>query len=127
MKAFKINRDSWHYKLNKYFFNPIYRWMEISWEPRHSDFCSYWRATITRLVAALALVALAILVVGTIGTVIYMYPIDAIITVGGIILLIAVIMLSEKLKELSANRTQTEQKPNCIAYKDRICPMVEYH
>jgi peptidoglycan/LPS O-acetylase OafA/YrhL len=125
MKAFKINRDSWHYKLNKYFFNPIYRWMEISWEPRHSDFCSYWRATITRLVAALALVALAILVVGTIGTVIYMYPIDAIITVGGIILLIAVIMLSEKLKELSANRTQTTKLYS--AYKDRICPMVEYH
>ena len=53
MKPFVINRNSWHYKLNRKFMNE-YGWsdyrMEDQWEPRHNDFCSYWRATIFRMI-----------------------------------------------------------------------------
>jgi hypothetical protein len=32
MKPFKINRDSWHYKLNRSFFNEYEHSMERNWD-----------------------------------------------------------------------------------------------
>ena len=56
MKPFKVNRDSWHYKLNKHFLNDRgdnEYYMQDYWERKHNNFCAYWRVTMFRLVVAM--------------------------------------------------------------------------
>lgn len=130
MKVFKINRNTWHYKLNKHFFNESEHWMERSWEPRHSDFCSYWRATILRMLLVAILAVCTIAFVLMVGIFSYMHPWAALKTIGLIIAVIAgiigfvyLLVFADKSKE-TLDKSLFVQKYR--AHKSKICPMVEY-
>ena len=136
MKAFVINRNSWHYKLNRNFmneYNSYEKGIEDKWEPRHKDCFSYWRSTVFRVIAVCLFV---VFIAGTlyfIGSAFYYYPIDSLIiigtTLGFFAFLILTFFISEKLKSISSKH---EPKPESLlvqryrAYKSKICPMVEY-
>ena len=133
MKPFVINRNTWHYKLNKHFFQEYEHNMSYNWEPRHNNFCAYWRATVFRVIFACFLAAGVVMALYLTGSAIYYHPIDALILIGSLIgviaLFILTILISEKLKSRSSNR---EPKPESLlvqryrAHKSKICPMVEY-
>jgi hypothetical protein len=144
MKPFKINRNSWHYKLNKFFIEyeePINHWEANAlarWEARHTNFCSYWRATIIKSIVATLLAAIGIIILTALGISIYENFIEfatAIILVATTVTVIfggsALIRYSiDRFKNRSA--AETPQKPEGLfaqryrAYKSRICPMIEY-
>lgn len=130
MKPFKINRDSWHYKLNKHFFNDYGRFMEHSWEPRHSDFCSYWRATIIRMLVVAILASVTIAFVLMIGVVSYTYPWETLKVIGlfvgvivGSIGFAYLLVFVGKSKE-TLDKSLFVQKYR--SHKSKVCPMVEY-
>lgn len=132
MKPFKINRNSWHYKLNQKFMNDQNDdWsMQRYWEPRHRDFCSYWRATVGRVIAFnLAVAAIFLLIVGFAHLVVY-YPIDLLIAVAVIIGIFAVIVMialaEEAVKGRKKNQPEGLISQRVRAYKSRVCPIVEY-
>jgi hypothetical protein len=133
MKSFVINRNSWHYKLNQKFMNE-YGWsgfrMENQWEPRHNDFCSYWRATIFRMIGVTFFVFVILVFIAMVGSSAYMHPWETLRVVGTIIGVIvgfiAIIFLS-----LQADKSKEKLNQNLFvqkykAHKSKICPMVEY-
>lgn len=137
MKPFKINRNSWHYKLNCNFFNSYgdNEWyMHDCWEPRHNNFCAYWRATMFRALGLAVVTLFAGSFLFTAGGAVYDHPWDALIIVGsviGIFALIAVMaFIKFKIDEFRSN--PKEDKPESLfvqryrAYKSKVCPMVEY-
>ena len=140
MKAFRVNRDTWHYKLNKYFLNSYGQnryYMEDQWEPRHNNFCSYWRATMFRLVFALATVIAVGIVIFLTGLFIYENPIEVVkivmTIIGFIAVLFGVAVTSVGVRELLDRRKRKAATvPDSLfvtrykAYKSKICPMVEY-
>ena len=132
MKPFVINRNSWHYELNKNFFQEYQYSMERNWEPYHSDFCSYWRATIFRVIFAGFFALFAVSFLSVVGAGTYQYPIEALMIFGGIIggiaFLVLVFFVLEKLKK----RKDDNDKPESLlvqkyrAHKSKICPMVDF-
>lgn len=133
MKPFVINRNTWHYKLNKHFFQEHSNSMEYWWEPRHNNFCAYWRATIFRIIAAFLLTAAVLMILYITGGAIYYHPIDTLIIVGSIIGFFAFLVLSILIsEELKSRKSKREPKPESLlvqryrAHKSKICPMVEY-
>lgn len=133
MKPFKINRNSWHYKLNKNFFNSDFNSMFYSWEPKHNNFCSYWRATVLRMVFATALGLLAIAMVAALGHTAYNQPLPffgAIVVIVGFFSLIVGINLT--IHGITNRNKQKSDKPDSLfvqkykAHKSKICPKVEY-
>jgi hypothetical protein len=133
MKPFVIDRNSWHYKLNRKFMNE-YGWsdyrMEDQWEPRHNDFCSYWRATIFRMIAVAFIAVVSIAFIAMIGFVSYTHPWETLRVVGiligvivGFIAIGFLFVLTDKSKE-KLNKSLFVQKYK--AHKSKICPMVEY-
>ena len=131
MKPFTINRDSWHYKLNKHFVNEYAHWMSM-WEAKHSSFCSYWRATIFRLFFASIATLLAISTVIVLVTAIIANPLDAAILLGLLVLFFAGIAAIIALNVLWDKITYKVDKSPSIfvqryqVYKSRICPSVDY-
>jgi membrane protein YdbS with pleckstrin-like domain len=134
MKPFRINRNSWHYKMNRrispYHDNPNY--MEYNWEPRHSNFCAYWRATMFKLVW-LSLVAFGIIsFLFMFATSIYAYPIVALKVTGAIIAVITGIIAFAFLFAGISKMNETVTKSNSLfvqkyrAQKSKICPTVEF-
>lgn len=133
MKPFKINRDSWHYKLNKHFFNEDSFWMERSWEPRHNNFCSYWRATIFRLLFATALLAVIGFAFSILAYYLYAHTGQALLTIGGATLFIVILIGVPLLLVVGTDRIkQSEAVKNSIVlqrirnHKSKICPSVEF-
>lgn len=133
MKPFRINRNSWHYKLNKNFFNEDSWWMERTWEPRHNNFCSYWRATVFRLLFATLLVAMVTTALGGLGYYIYANTSEAVITLGAIIAAAAVLIGTPILLMVTADKikqSETIQRSIIMQrirnHKSKICPSVEY-
>lgn len=131
MKPFKINRDSWHYKLNKNFFNDVS--MKYTWEPEHNNFCSYWRATMFRLLFAAALSLIAITMFTILGIGLYLHPIEFLIGFSLVVVMIAIPVGTYLLVEFLKDRNQAKgDKPDSLfvqkykAHKSKICPMVEY-
>jgi hypothetical protein len=133
MKPFKINRNTWHYKLNKHFFNESEHWMERSWEPRHSDFCSYWRATTFRLLLAGFMIFAILAFLFFIGVAVYNEPVQSLIVFSSIVLFLTVlagyVWLIQKIQ--SRKKTNVDKPQSLImqkyrAHKSKICPMVEY-
>lgn len=141
MKPFKINRNSWHYKLNKNFFNTYgisrYR-MEDHWEPKHNSFCSYWRATMWRCLFASLLLAGLLTFVLIIGSKVYADPISFLVGAGIIIGVIAIasaitffIQWLHDRVEMKAGQPQADKPESLLmqryrAYKSKICPVVEF-
>ena len=133
MKPFVINRDSWHYKLNKNFNNDYNHYMK-SWEDKRSNFCSYWRATMFRVIGVFIMSLIAVIILATIGTVIYYEPVTALIVVGPIIGIIAaialIVFISEKIKY--KKKPVDKLKPESLivqkyrAHKSKICPTVDF-
>lgn len=134
MKPFKINRDSWHYKLNKHFFNQDSFWMERVWEPRHNNFCSYWRATVFRLIFATALLTVIGIAFSMLAYALYAHTGQTLLTIGGAILLLVILIGVPLLLVVGTDRIkQSEAVKNSIVlqrirnHKSKICPSVEYH
>ena len=134
MKPFKINRNSWHYKLNRKFFNTYgdnEYYMHDSWEPRHNNFCAYWRATMFRVIWAIVLTLLAGLFLFVTGNAIYEHPIDFLIVIGTILGLILLFAAALGLSHWLQKREKKEVPESLFvqryrAYKSKICPGVEY-
>jgi uncharacterized membrane protein len=131
LKPFKINRNSWHYKLNKNFFNG--NSMFYAWEPKHNNFCSYWRATMFRMVFATALSLWTIAVVALFSHIAYTQPIEFLSAIGvivGFFLLIVGVNLT--IHVITNRNEQKSDKPDSLfvqkykAHKSKICPKVEY-
>ena len=133
MKPFKINRNSWHYKLNKNFFNENSFCMERAWEPRHNNFCSYWRATVFRVTLATALLA----VIGTgfsiLAYYLYAHTGQALFTIGVTILFVVILIGVPLLLVTGIDKVKrSEAVKNSIVlqrirnHKSKICPSVEY-
>ena len=135
MKAFEINRDSWHYKLNKNFFNNYEGWME-RWEEKHADFCSYWRATFFRMMWIAVLFSLGATIVSVIGVGLWTNPVEVIL---GFLLSVAVlgvcvgipITIANLQRRRAARMAGRNDPPSLFkqkyqAWKGRYCPAVEY-
>ncbi len=134
METFRINRNSWHYKMNRRFSphhnNPDY--MKYNWEPRHSNFCAYWRATVAKLVwMGFMAFGIAGLFYG-IATAIYVHPVVALKVTGSIIGVIAVIIALLFLFSGISKMNEKVTKSNSLllqkyrAQKSKICPTVEF-
>lgn len=133
MKPFKINRDSWHYKLNKHFLNEDSFCMERAWEPCHNNFCSYWRATVFRLLFATALLAVIGFAFSMLAYYLYAYTGQTLLTIGGAILVLVILIGIPLLLVVGVDRIkQSEAVKNSIVlqrirnHKSKICPSVEF-
>jgi MFS family permease len=135
MKPFVINRNSWHYKLNREFFNPSQYSMQYSWEPRHSDFCSYWRATVFRVLWIVLLLGVIVFLIAGAGYVVYTNPWESLFFVGTLLITVAVMVGLAVLGHVAETwwykRKKTEKPESLLAqkyraHKAKICPMVDY-
>lgn len=135
MKPFRINRNSWHYKLNTHLFNSD-RWcMERGWERSHSNFCSYWRATVLRILFATAMLAPVLLFVVLVVSSAISDPVGFSITLGFTVALVALAiglgfftyhLKSRKLKAVASEKPESLVAQRYRAYKSKICPYVEF-
>lgn len=134
MKPFRINRNSWHYKLNKHFFNEDSMWMERTWEARRNNFCSYWRATMFRIVAVLALAAVVTFIVGAIVHLFMVDPVGTAISfailIGAFAAFISVLVIAAFISDRT-RRKPVNENPSLFVqryrnYKSKICPSVQY-
>ena len=133
MKPFKINRNSWHYKFNKNFFNNDDYCMERRWEPKHNNFCSYWRATMCRMLVAAILGSVIISALAILGVVMYQDPIAFAIVFGATAGVIGgAIGCAVLLERRNFSKTAKITKSDSLfmqkykMHKSKICPMVEY-
>jgi hypothetical protein len=134
MKPFKINRNSWHYKLNRKFFNAYgdnEYYMHDSWEPRHNNFCAYWRATMFRVIFAIFLSVFVGLFFFVLGGAVYQHPIDFLISISSILGIIALGIIVVFCTNWLQKREKKEVPESLFmqkykAHKSKICPMVEY-
>jgi urea transporter len=130
MKPFAINRNSWHYKLNKNFANDCFM---DNWEPRHNNFCSYWRATMFRVLFAASIIAGATLLLTGLGIAIYANPVAVMTALGVVLALITAAILFAYLLNRIEQRKYSNKEPSQSLFaqkyranKEKICPMVEY-
>lgn len=131
MKPFKINRNSWHYKLNKNFVNETN--MRYDWEPKHNNFCSYWRATMFRVFfVTIMSIGIGFLLI-MLGVGAYNNPLAAVGVIGSLLGFFVVIVGIAFVVDLFSNRKKANaDKPQSLfvqkykAHKSKICPMVEY-
>jgi hypothetical protein len=130
MKPFNINRNSWHYKLNKNFANDCFM---DNWEPRHNNFCSYWRATMFRVLFVAAIIAGATLLLTGLGIAIYANPVAVMTALGLVIAGITAVFLfaywlatEDEPKYSNKEPSQSLFAQKYRANKEKICPMVEY-
>jgi hypothetical protein len=132
MKPFMVNRDTWHYKLNKNFLN---HYPMSSWEKRVPDFCSYWRATIFRLMG-LSMVVFGVLISLSVFVAISIKePIFTLSLFFVICFVAAFVFSSVRIVEWYENRKSnrlTSDEPESLfvqryrAYKGKFCPMVNF-
>lgn len=135
MKPFVIDRNSWHYKFNKNFMNEYglsdYHMQDV-WEPRHSNFCSYWRATVFRMILASILLCFSIIGIFVLAIGAYQHPVTAFSIVLSFISFSAVILFFFGIEKLKARNKSKENESESLlmqkyrAHKSKICPMVEY-
>lgn len=139
MNTFKINRNSWHYKFNKNFFNENgyseYA-MQDYWEPKHNNFCSYWRSTFIRMTLFLIIATLIVAVAAFLGFAVVMHTTDTLIAAGVIIGFLAVVAISIVLvmvfnKGIKKGLDKIQNSDNLFiqkyrVHKSKICPILEY-
>lgn len=126
MKPFKINTNSWHYKLNANFLQDT---PMAYWRQNHSDFCSYWRQTIVRVFVAACMCLFALFVLGSLAMAFYLNPVESLLVVGTTLLMLAFAIFSVWLT--TRNRGKPSEPDSLFmqkykAHKAKICPMVEY-
>lgn len=131
MQTFKINRNSWHYRMNRSVWNAHGSLMD-RWEQDHSNFCAYWRATVFRIIGIMIISAFIGSAIVVLSFAAASNPLAAAITflamigvIGGII---GIAVLHEYLEE----RKEKNPEPKTLigkqyaAYKSKICPKVEF-
>jgi len=132
MKPFKINRNSWHYWVNKNLFQNSHM---PYWEDNHRDFCSYWRATVFRVIFASFLSLLILVFAVILGAAVYKDPVGFALVIGSVTTIVAgsigLFDLLIYLRDRHRRKASTEKPEGLLAqryraYKSRICPMVEY-
>lgn len=132
MQPFKINRKSWHYKMNVRILNDNY---PEYWERKHNTFCSYWRATILRMVS-ISLVAGGLTgLLSLLAYYVYTDPIGIFVTIAGILTLfvvmigvpLGIVALNEYVKHRNQDKPETLISMKIRAAKSKICPIVEYN
>lgn len=127
MKPFRINRSSWHYRMNRRFLNE-YEYDMRTWEYRRNNFCSYWRATTIRLVALILSAVIVMSFAISVVSAFIIAPIQA----GLTILIVAALFSGLVFMIYLSNRTSNTKEPTSlfaqryVAYKSKICPAVEY-
>ena len=134
MKPFRINRNSWHYKMNRKMtqYGDSRHYMEDSWEPKHSNFCSYWRVTTFNLVWLCLIVFGIIGLLYTLAIAVYANPITALKVTSALIAVIAGIIAFVFLFAGISKMNETVAKSNSLfvqkyrAQKSKICPTVEF-
>jgi hypothetical protein len=133
MKPFAINRNSWHYKLNKNFANEYSHSMEFNWEPRHNNFCSYWRATMFRALFLALCISGVVFLLTALGIAIYVNPVPVMTAIGLLIAGITAVFLFAFWLATEDERKYSNKKPSQSLFaqkyranKEKICPMVEY-
>ena len=131
MKPFKINRNSWHYWLNQHMLNQNEYHME-KWEAKHSNFCSYWRATLFRVVWSVICGVVLLTMLGMMLVAVYMNPLQALYVVLVAAAIIASIIGCVLANEYFEDRKEANLEPKTLigkqyaAYKSKICPSVEF-
>jgi hypothetical protein len=124
-----INRNSWHYKLNSHVFNDS--WGMKRWERTHNTFCSYWRATVFRLIFTALATALVLAMLTVMVVAVYANPVGAGITAIGIVGLLVVVIGGALLTEVVSEKLSEEPKTlvgkQIMVYKSKICPKVDYN
>jgi hypothetical protein len=106
--------------------------METWWEPRHNNFCAYWRATIFRVIFAGFFALFVFSFLSLVGSGVYQHPIEALMIFGGFIGVIAFIVLVFFVLEKLKKRKYDNDKPESLlvqkyrAHKSKICPMVDF-
>ena len=130
MKPFAINRNSWHYNLNKNLANDCFM---DNWEPRHNNFCSYWRATMFRALFVTFCISGVMFLLTALGIAIYVNPVAVMTAIGLVIALITAAILFAYLLHRIEERKYSNKEPSQSLFaqkyranKEKICPMVEY-
>lgn len=107
--------------------------MDRSWEPRHNNFCSYWRATMFRLIFATALLSVIGFAFSVLAYYLYAHTGQALLTIGGAILFVVCLIGIPFLLVVGVDRIkESEAVKNSIVlqrirnHKSKICPSVEY-
>ena len=107
--------------------------MERSWEPKRSNFCSYWRATVFRLIFATALFSIIAFAFSMLGYFLYAHTGQALLTIAGGIVLCLILIGIPLLLVVGVDRIkESEAVKNSIVlqrirnHKSKICPSVEY-
>lgn len=134
MKPFKINRDTWHYKLNQKFLNEdgrSYIEMQRYWEPKHNNFCSYWRATMFRITGLTFCIFGVGFLLSGLGMLVYQHPFEVLKGIIAIVVILASTVAMAWTSETLKKRRQIDAPEGLLAqrlsaYKSQICPMVEY-
>ena len=132
MKPFKINRNSWHYWLNQHMLNENEHWME-KWEAKHSNFCSYWRATLFRVVWSVICGVILLTMLGMMLVAVYMNPLQALYVLLTVVAVIASIIGGVLAHEYLEDRRESNPEPKTLigkqyaSYKSKICPSVEFN
>ena len=132
MKPFKINRNSWHYWLNQHMLNQNEYHME-KWEAKHSNFCSYWRATLFRVLWSVICGVFLLTMLGMMLVAAYMNPLQALYVVLVAAAVIASIIGCVLANEYFEDRKEANLEPKTLigkqyaAYKSKICPSVEFN
>jgi divalent metal cation (Fe/Co/Zn/Cd) transporter len=104
--------------------------MEYQWEPRHNDFCSYWRATVFRMIGVALIIVLSAILIGTLGLATYIYPWETLKVVGSIVACIVIfvcilfVFAAASVSKERLDKSLFAQKYK--AHKSKFCPMVEY-
>lgn len=132
MSTFKINRTSWHYRMNT---RSIEYYNIDRWEHEHSNFCAYWRATIFNLLLIAAVVCFAVYVLGVLVAAILSDPIVTLSILGValtlFVLLVGGALLMARWQERRVYKDRPETAPGIVtqwyrARKAKICPLVEF-
>jgi hypothetical protein len=134
MKPYVINRNSWHYKM----VSKGQRWDVLEYRvPK--DFCSYWRMVVGKLLGYAFITSGFVFFLTWIGMALYINPIPTLIALGIIIGVICgsfgIAMWLEKRKEHKRqhdydvkfnDKQESLLKMKYRAWKENVCPMVEY-
>jgi uncharacterized membrane protein YesL len=107
--------------------------MERSWEPRHSNFCSYWRATVLRVTLATALFSLVAYAFSMLAYFLYAHTGQTLFVIGGGIIFCVILIGIPLVLVVGVDHIkQSEAVKNSIVlqrirnHKSKICPSVEY-
>lgn len=132
MGNFKINRDSWHYKLNT--FSQYNNGSKLYWESNHTNFCQYWRATLFSCFIFLVVVFGVSLVLGALIYLVITEPLEVFLIFSLIFGAPASVLIFYKISDSTKHfrdtflQKETENLflQKIITMKEKVCRGVSY-